>query len=97
MVLGHSMAYGHQHGFMLQYRPWTFTRPLVATQATDINTDSGHSMATDSGTVFGSSITPDISVVSGGYTGHSEKMSFLNSLYLVIYFATLCFNGHNES
>ena len=42
MATRNSMACGHQHGFTLQHRPWIFTWHFMATEAKDINTDSGH-------------------------------------------------------
>lgn len=85
MALGCNIDHGHSHDLWWQHR------------SKNVNTDSGYSSATDSVMAFGNSITPAITMASGSYIGHSEKMNFWKPLYLVIYSATLCFNGHDES
>lgn len=59
------MALRHPHGLLWQPKPWITARPLVVTQAKEIDTDLSCSRTTDPDMAFGDSPSQDTTMASG--------------------------------
>lgn len=69
-----SIVLGHQHGPRCLIRPQATTQPLVATGATNVDSDPGYCKAMDPDMDLRSSLDLDNTRALGGSTGHMYKV-----------------------
>lgn len=77
-----SMAIEHQHGLKWVTRSHVTAWHLVATCATDINSDLGFSRAKDTDIALSCCSGPDVTMAPSGSTGHSDVMASVAALPL---------------
>ncbi|KAL6044857.1 hypothetical protein STEG23_017028, partial [Scotinomys teguina] len=81
-VPGSSTALGHQHDYRLWPKPQASMWPLVATWATDINTDPGYGRTMNPNMVLSSGLYFEFTRAPGDNSGHSDQHGTCGSVAL---------------